>query len=201
MHPSSIFHTDEDAARAIVRNNPLATLAANGPEGPVVAIVPVVWSEDGTKLVGHVGRKNTFWTALQTTEPMVSAVFRSSDAYVSASAYPTKAEHGRVVPTWNYIAAEARGRLRFNEDAGAILESVEKLSNVMEADRAAPWAVSDAPETYIDRLLTAIVAFELHVDDMRGVRKLSQNKSDAERAGVVADLASHPVAEEMEALR
>lgn len=203
MHPSSIFHTDQAAARAIVEHNPLATLAANGPNGPVVAVVPVVpvvWREDGSKLIGHIGRNNTFWTALRTTEPLVSAVFRSVDAYVSASAYPSKADHGRVVPTWNYIAAEARGRLRFNDKPVAIRESVEKLSDVMEADRATPWAVSDAPDAYIDQMLAAIVAFEIDVDDIRGVRKLSQNKTDAERAGVVSDLASHPIAAEMEAL-
>lgn len=200
MHPASIFQTDEGAARAIVQHNPLATLAANGPSGPIVAVVPVVWNDDGCKLIGHIGRNNAFWTALQTTEPIVSAVFRSMDAYVSASAYPSKADHGRVVPTWNYVAAEVRGQLRFDATPAAIRESVEKLSDVMEAGRANPWAVSDAPDVYIDRMLSAIVAFEIQVDSIRGVRKLSQNKTEAERAGVVADLANHPIAAQMEAI-
>ncbi|MFN3212150.1 MAG: FMN-binding negative transcriptional regulator [Henriciella sp.] len=202
MHPSSLFHTDAEAARAIIAQNPLATIAANGPDGPIVAVVPVVWSEDECRLIGHVARTNAFWTALQDKTPNATAVFRADDAYVSASAYPSKAEHGKVVPTWNYIAAEARGRLTFQTELVDIRASVAALSDQMEADRDAPWAVTDAPETYIDKLAQAIVAFEIEVSALKGVRKLSQNKSESERAGVIADLArqtgSHAaIAEEM----
>ena len=191
MHPSSIFHTDADAARAIIAQNPLATLAANGTDGPVVAVVPLVWREDQSRLIGHVARTNAFWGALQGQTPTVTAVFRSDDAYVSASAYPSKAAHGKVVPTWNYIAAEARGALAFKTDLSAIRDSVSALSNHMEAERETPWAVTDAPETYIDKLANAIVAFEISVTALKGVRKLSQNKSEIDRAGVVSDLMKH----------
>lgn len=192
MHPSSIFHTDEVAAREIVRQHPLATLAANGREGPVIAILPLVWSEDDRQLIGHIARSNAFWTELQGTTPTVSAVFQADQAYVSASAYPSKADHGRVVPTWNYIAAEVQGDLVFETDAADILTSVETLSDQMEADRTSPWAVSDAPERYVDKLLNAIVAFKIDVQTVRGVRKLSQNKTEADRAGVIADLQTRP---------
>lgn len=188
MHPSSVFHTDEQAARAIIAQSPLATIAANGPNGPIVAVVPLVWSEDGASLIGHVGRANAFWQNLQGDTPSVTAVFRSDDAYVSASAYPSKAEHGRVVPTWNYIAAEARGRLSFKTDLSEIRASVSALSDQMEAERAASWGVDDAPSAYIDKLATAIVAFDIEVTSLRGVRKLSQNKTASDRAGVVSDL-------------
>lgn len=190
MHPSSLFHTDANAARAIIAQNPLATIAANGPDGPIVAVVPVVWSEDDTRLIGHVGRANVFWTALQGTAPNVSAVFKADDAYVSASAYPSKAEHGKVVPTWNYVAAQARGRLSFKTKRDDIRASVSALSDQMEADRETPWAISDASEAYIDGLSQAIVAFEIDVTALKGVRKLSQNKNETERAGVIADLTS-----------
>ncbi|MEP1142308.1 MAG: FMN-binding negative transcriptional regulator [Henriciella sp.] len=188
MHPSSVFYTDQQAARAIIAQSPLATIAANGPDGPIVAVVPLVWSEDGASLIGHVGRANAFWQNLQGDTPSVTAVFRSDDAYVSASAYPSKAEHGRVVPTWNYIAAEARGQLSFKIDLSEIRASVSALSDQMEAERAAPWGVDDAPEAYIDKLANAIVAFEIEVTELRGVRKLSQNKTASDRAGVVSDL-------------
>ncbi len=188
MHPSSIFHTDADAARAIIAQSPLATIAANGSDGPVIAVVPLVWSEDQSKLIGHVARTNAFWDALQDQAPTVTAVFRSDDAYVSASAYPSKAEHGKVVPTWNYIAAEARGELTFKTDLKSIRDSVSALSDHMEADRETPWAVTDAPDRYIDKLANAIVAFEISVRALKGVRKLSQNKSGTDRAGVVSDL-------------
>ena len=188
MHPSSIFHTDADAAREIIVQSPLATIAANGPDGPIVAVVPLVWREDETKLIGHVARTNAFWAALQGETPNVTAVFRAGDAYVSASAYPSKAEHGKVVPTWNYIAAEARGRLSFKTALNDIRGSVAALSDQMEAERDAPWAVTDAPEAYINKLAQAIVAFEIEVTELNGVRKLSQNKTETDRAGVVSDL-------------
>ena len=191
MHPSSIFHTDADAARAIIAQSPLATIAANGADGPVVAVVPLVWSEDSSKLIGHVARTNAFWDALQDQTPTVTAVFRGEDAYVSASAYPSKAAHGKVVPTWNYIAAEARGELTFKTDLNAIRDSVSVLSDHMEAERETPWAVTDAPERHIDKLANAIVAFEISVTALKGVRKLSQNKSETDRAGVVSDLMRH----------
>ena len=191
MHPSSIFHTDADAARAIIAQSPLATIAANGSDGPVIAVVPLVWSEDQSKLIGHVARTNAFWDALQDQTPTVTAVFRSDDAYVSASAYPSKAAHGKVVPTWNYIAAEARGELTFKTDLKSIRDSVSALSDHMEADRETPWAVADAPDRYINKLANAIVAFEISVRALKGVRKLSQNKSETDRAGVVSDLMKH----------
>lgn len=192
MHSSSIFHTDEQIAHAIIDQNPLATLAANGTDGPVVAIVPVIWDEDQGVLIGHVAKSNAFWRTLKNSRPSISAVFSAEQAYVSASAYPSKIEHGRVVPTWNYIAAEARGQLRFRPDPGAILASVSLLSDKMEADRERPWSVSDAPDAYIDQLLNAIVAFEITVTSLRGVKKLSQNKSKQDRGGVMNDLSNRP---------
>lgn len=190
MHPSSLFHTDANEVRAIIAHNPLATIAMNGPDGPIVAVVPVVWSEDETRLIGHIGRTNAFWTAAEGTTPSVTAVFRADDAYVSASAYPSKAEHGKVVPTWNYVAAEARGCLSFKTERDDIRASVAALSDQMEADRETPWAITDAPESYINKLSKAIVAFEIEVIALKGVRKLSQNKNETERAGVIADLTS-----------
>jgi len=193
MHPSSIFHTNEQVAREIIAQNPLATLAANGSNGPAIALVPIVWSEDGSKLLGHVARTNAFWKSLQGDTHHVTAVFRSDDAYVSASAYPSKAEDGRVVPTWNYIAAEARGRLAFKTELVDIHASVAALSDQMEVGREMPWAVSDAPQNYIDKLSNAIVAFEIDVTAIQGVRKLSQNKNETDRAGVLSDLLKHDV--------
>lgn len=189
MHPSAIFQTDAEAARTIVREHPLATLAVNGREGPVIAIVPLVWNADDTILIGHVAKSNAFWTELDGASADVSAVFRADDAYVSASAYPSKADHGRVVPTWNYIAAEVRGRLTFSTDLDDVRASVSALSDQMEQARSQPWSVDDAPDAYIDKLANAIVAFEIQVSELKGVRKLSQNKSETDRGGVMADLA------------
>ena len=190
MHPSSLFHTDQPTARDIIRRNPLATLAANGADGPVIAIVPLVWDEDSVNLIGHVTRSNAFWKAFQDQCPRVSATFQAGDAYVSASAYPSKRDHARVVPTWNYIAAEARGRLTFQTNVSDVRASISALSDHMEAERDSPWAVSDAPDEFIDKLSRAIVAFQIDVTGLKGVRKLSQNKSEIDRDGVIADLSA-----------
>jgi len=152
--------------------------------------VPLVWDEDGGTLIGHVSRSNALWKMFQDQRPHVSAIFQAGNAYVSASAYPSKRDHGRVVPTWNYIAAEARGRLTFRTEPSDACASVSALSDHMESEREAPWAVSDAPEAYIDKLAHSIVAFEIDVTALKGVRKLSQNKSETDRDGVIADLSA-----------
>lgn len=188
MHPSSIFHTDDAAARAIAEDNPLATLVANGEDGPIVAIIPLIWTEDGSQLIGHIARSNRFWTDLQDQTVSVSAIFQAGNAYVSASAYPSKADNDRVVPTWNYVAAEIQGQLTFRTEPNQIRASVAALSERMEIERPEPWSVDDAPMAYVDKLTKAIVAFDIQVTALRGVRKLSQNKSATDRAGVVSDL-------------
>ena len=116
------------------------------------------------------------------------AVFPGPDAYITPSWYPSKQEHGRVVPTWNYTVVHARGRVRFIEDADWLRNNVSQLTDKFEGRRAEPWAVSDAPDRFIDMQLKAIVGFELEIASLEGKRKVSQNREAADRAGVVAGL-------------
>ena len=125
---------------------------------------------------------------------------------MSPAWYATKAEHGRVVPTWNYSAVQVTGRVRRHEDPAWLLEAVTMLTEQHESGRAEPWAVTDAPETYVEKQLRAIVGLELTIERVEGKAKLSQNRSEEDRAGVVAGLRAEggaresAVAEQMERL-
>lgn len=140
---------------------------------------------DGQRLVGHIARANKQWQLLDTTVESM-AIFSGVDGYVSPSFYATKQETGRVVPTWNYEAVHAYGRLEVIQDTAKILQVVTRLTNKYEGVREKPWKVSDAPDDYVATQLKGIVALVLHITKLIGVRKLSQNKTPADRAGVIA---------------
>jgi transcriptional regulator len=140
---------------------------------------------DGGRLIGHVARANEQWRNFDPAAESL-AVFAGVDGYVSPSHYATKAETGRVVPTWNYQAVHAYGRLEIVEDSTPLLDIVTKLTERFEGPRAKPWAVSDAPADYIAAQLKGIVGVVLHITRLQGVRKLSQNKSAADQEGVLA---------------
>jgi len=136
--------------------------------------------KDGV-LRGHVARANPVWKA---GAGEALAIFLGPHAYVSPSWYPSKAETGKAVPTWNYLTVHARGTIAWIQDADWLRAHVTALSNTHEAGRAEPWAVSDAPASYVDALLRAIVGFELTITNIQGKWKMSQNRDAADRAGV-----------------
>jgi transcriptional regulator len=137
------------------------------------------------KLVGHIAKANAQWKFLEST-PESLAIFKTVDGYVSPSFYATKQETGKVVPTWNYEAVHAYGRLEIIEDSAGILKIVKELTHHHEQDRPNPWQVSDAPDDYIAAQLKGIVGVVLHISRLEGARKLSQNKTEADRQGVIA---------------
>ena len=136
--------------------------------------------QDGV-LRGHVARANPVW---KTGDGAALVIFLGPHAYVSPSWYPSKAEAGKAVPTWNYITVHARGSIRWFQDADWLRAHVGTLSDTHEAGRAAPWAVTDAPAAYIDSLVRAIVGFEIAIETLEGKWKLSQNRSNADQTGV-----------------
>jgi transcriptional regulator len=136
--------------------------------------------QDGM-LRGHVARANPVWKA-DAGEAL--AIFLGPHAYVSPSWYPSKAETGKAVPTWNYLTVHARGAINWIQDADWLRAHVTALSAAHEAGRAEPWAITDAPASYVDGLLRAIVGFELTIAKLEGKWKLSQNRDAADRAGV-----------------
>ena len=135
----------------------------------------------------HVARVNPIWQHLeQGAEVLV--VFQGPHAYVSPSWYPTKAETGRAVPTWNYLAVHARGRARVVQDIDWLRKHLNQLTDQHEAGRVAPWSVSDAPADYTERLMQAIVGIDIEIDSLTGQLKASQNQPERNRAGVKAGL-------------
>lgn len=139
-------------------------------------------------LYGHVARANPHWKLPALGEAL--AIFMGPDAYVSPSWYPSKREHHKVVPTWNYVAVHAYGPAEFFEDADRLLDVVIRLTRQHEAPRAEPWAVSDAPEAFVRAQLRGIVGLRLPISRLEGKRKLSQNRDAADRAGVAEGLAA-----------
>lgn len=174
---------------------PLATLVNQGANGLQASHLPLLLAADegefGT-LYGHFARANPHWRELLQGETL--AIFQGPQAYISPAWYPSKAEHGKAVPTWNYIAVHARGQAQLIEDSEGLLQLVSRLSAQHEAGRERPWAVSDAPTDYIDTMLRAIVGFALPIQRLEGQWKLSQNRTAADRDGVHKGLSASPVA-------
>jgi len=168
----------------------LGTLVTMGREGLEASHLPLVIDpgegEYGT-IYGHLSRANGQWRNADTAVPAL-AVCTGPDAYVTPSWYATKAETGKVVPTWNYVAVHAYGDIAFFDDARQLLDVVTRLTERHERGRDAPWAVSDAPDDYVQGHLKGIVGFRLPIARLQGSWKLSQNKSAADRAGVIGGL-------------
>jgi transcriptional regulator len=189
--PTHFEETRPAVLQALLHAHPLGLLITTDAQGaPVVDPIPFMLQSDrgplGT-LVGHVARANPVWRQ-RAGAPEALVVFRGPDGYVSPSGYPVKAEHGKVVPTWNYAVVQARGPLTVLDDAAAAHALVSRLTDRHEAVQPRPWAVTDAPDDYIASMLRAIVCIEIPLTALVGKYKLSQNRSAADRAGVVHTL-------------
>ena len=205
--PAHFEEKRPEVLHTLLRTHPLGLLVTLNPAGELQAnSVPFVLDADPAGgpgiLRAHVARANPLWgeasgeaggEAGDRTESLV--VFQGPQAYVSPSFYPSKAEHGKVVPTWNYVMVQARGRLRAIEDAAWLHAFVTRLTDRHESKRARPWAVRDAPPAYIETLLGAIVGIEIVLSALTGKWKVSENRSAADRAGVVQGLRDAGVAD------
>jgi len=211
MYVPKQFREDRpEILASAVRDIQLAALVTPGPDGLQVSHVPMVLKADpeggeggAWTLESHVARPNPHWRLAGTGASSV-AVFQGPQAYVSPSWYATKREHGKVVPTWNYIAVHAHGTLESIEDEAWLLAHVGDLTAANETGRDQPWAVSDAPGEYVRGLARAIVGLRLQVAKVEGAWKLIQHRSEGDRLGAIAGLDAEPrgcaVAEVMRAL-
>ncbi len=194
MYCPTAFRQDDLATlHQQIRGSGLALLSTAGSQGLQASHLPLLLEADegefGT-LYGHFARANGHWRDLaEGAEALV--VFSGPDAYVHPGWYPAKGEHGKVVPTWNYIAVHAWGQAEVFDDAERLLQLVSRLSDQHErSQQARPWSVSDAPGEYIDAMLRAIVGFALPIRRLEGKWKLGQNRSSADQHGVRAGLAA-----------
>lgn len=189
--PAAFRQDDLTALHAQIDSTGLALLTSNGPAGLQATHLPLLLEpeegEFGT-LYGHFARANPHWQDLAGQEAL--AVFAGPDAYVHPGWYPGKAEHGQVVPTWNYIAVHAWGQVETFDDPARLRELLTRLTARHEAGRPRPWALDDAPAEYLERMLRAIVGFALPIRRIEGQWKLSQNRQPADHAGVRQGLAA-----------
>ncbi|MFO1455375.1 MAG: FMN-binding negative transcriptional regulator [Steroidobacteraceae bacterium] len=195
--PAHFRETRPEVLHEFMRRHPLATLVARTATGVDANHIPMELAfVDGLpRLRGHVARANPLWREALPAEPVL-AIFTGADGYVTPSWYPSKREHGKVVPTWNYAAVHARGPIRFVDDAAWLRALVGSLTDEHERSRAAPWQVEDAPADYIGAMLRAIVGFEIEVRELVGKFKASQNREERDRAGVAAGLSAQGVSAE-----
>ena len=191
MHNYAPFEmkSDDDKATFVAARR-FANLFVTGPNGPEAAHVPMILRNDEQGrliLEGHVARSNPLAT-LAANGVRALAIFNGVDAYVTPSLYPSKKVHGKVAPTWNYVAVQVTGELHTFEDAAQLRDQLEALTDTMEAGLPAPWAVADAPPEFTAKLLNAITGVRMVVETMEGIRKLSQNQRQPERDGVLTGL-------------
>jgi len=190
--PSVNAEKDIPTLRSFVRENPLCALVTPTDTGLVASHIPMMLHDIGDgfgTLRGHVARANSQWQNFNPIEDAL-AIFTGPQHYISASWYPSKAVHGKEVPTWNYVAVHASGRMRIVENADWLLEHLRTLTDKNEVIAEVPWQVADAPPDFIARLSKAIVGIELVVTRIEGKWKVSQNRSEADAAGVIDALES-----------
>ena len=176
---------------ALMVTRPLGTLVTLGTSGLFASHIPMLLEEDGSPfgvLKGHLSRANAQWRNFLPTVDAL-AIFAGHQHYISPTWYPETKEHGKEVPTWNYVVVHAYGPLKVIQDRHWLLTNVEKLTSVHESALPAPWKVSDAPDDYIQSQLNGIVGLELPIQRLEGKWKVSQNRTERERQGVRDGLA------------
>ena len=191
MYTPAHFAVDEDSAAAFLESVRAADLVTMTADGLVATFLPLLFDPsvgDHGALLGHLARKNDQWKREPVGEALV--IVHGEDAYITPSWYPSKSEHGRVVPTWNYTTAHVFGRLVIHDDPAWVDRIVRRLTERHEAGRATSWSVDDAPPDFHKGQLRAIVGIELVINRVEAKFKMSQNRPDADIDGVVAGLAA-----------
>ncbi|MFN3735191.1 FMN-binding negative transcriptional regulator [Comamonas testosteroni] len=190
MHCPSLFKEERlDVLHGLMTAHPLATLTTAGSGGLMANLIPFSLHEGGNYgiLRAHLARGNKQLDELREgAETLV--VFLGPECYVTPSWYPSKAEHAKVVPTWNFVLVQARGKPRVIDDADWVVAQVEQLTGNQERARRHPWKVSDAPDDFIAAQLKGIVGIEIPIRSIEGKWKASQNRPPADRQGVIDGL-------------
>ena len=189
MYQPPAFREDRiEVQHALIRKHPLGLLITAGPAGLLANLFPFLLDAEGAQMGTlrlHMARANPQLRELERSEECL-VVFQGPQDYVTPSWYATKRETGKVVPTWNYVTVHAWGRPRVMNDDGWLRRQIEDLTNSREAQRTEPWAVSDAPDEFVAMQMRAIVGIEIPIARIEGKWKMSQNRPEADRAGVIA---------------
>ena len=190
MYQPPHFRDDTRTAQhGLIRTYPLGLLITGGADGLIANPIPFLLDETGAHgtLRAHLARANPQWQALAEAQDCL-VVFQGPQGYVTPDWYASKREHGRVVPTWNYATVHVWGRARVIQDADWLRRQIADLTALRETPRAAPWAVDDAPAPFVAAQMRAIVGIEIPIARIEGKWKMSQNRPEADRAGVIAGM-------------
>lgn len=193
--PKHFQQQDTSQLVQVITNNPLGSLIVNDADGLEANPLPfIIRATESGKWVlrGHIARANPL-AKNDLLDTSVLVLFQGPQSYISPSYYPSKAKDPKVVPTWNYVAVQARGNIRFITDSNWNLKLLNDLTTQMEADQENPWAISDAPESYIQKMLAAIVGIEIEISSLEGKWKASQNQTAENQQGVIQNLMSLPL--------
>lgn len=189
--PKYFEQQNPEALHDLIQKRPLATLVINTSSGLCANHIPLRLIQNasaGIVLQGHIAKANPLWKEKSTGEAL--AIFQGADSYISPNWYPTKQAHGKVVPTWNYVAVHASGKIRFITEPDWKMNFLNSLTTEHEASQENPWAVSDAPEEFTEKMLSAIVGFEIAVHELCGKWKISQNQIEKNHSGVINGLSA-----------
>lgn len=187
--PPAFKETRKDILLDVIRLHPLATLVCNTDAGLTANHLPMVANQEGGQLHAHLSRGNDLLEQC-VEEAEALAIFQGPAHYISAGWYPGKKEHGKEVPTYNYVVVHARGNLRFKHDAKWKLAHLKSLTDKMEEGREDPWSVSDAPADYLARQLKGLYGLEFEITDLVGKWKMSQNRQGDDKVAVIEGLHS-----------
>ena len=188
--PAYHAFNDIEKMRAHIAAHPLGAWVCHAHGQLIANHIPFVLdAKHGShgRLLAHVSRANSVWRELIGGAPSV-VMFMGPSAYITPSWYPGKHQHGKVVPTWNYVTVHAHGMARAMEDTCWILDVLNRLTDTQESQRTEPWKVSDAPSAYIDKMLRAVVGIEITIDRVEGRLKVSQDEDEQDRRGTVEGL-------------
>jgi transcriptional regulator len=184
---------------ALIRAHPFGILVSAGSEGLYATHLPTVLKDDGRNGVieCHLARANPHWKHLAAgIEGLM--IFQGTEGYITPNWYPSKAEHGKVVPTWNYSVVHAHGRPEVMEDKHWLRSHVSEITAQQEHGRAAPWAVSDAPESFIEIMLRGIIGIRIVIERIEGKWKMSQNREAKDREGVARGLLARRAGDDLQ---
>ncbi|GAA1109299.1 FMN-binding negative transcriptional regulator [Kribbella jejuensis] len=186
MYVPAHFAGDEQAVQELLAKHGAADLVTMTADGLLATMLPFVHDRERNVLLGHLARNNEQWQQPIVGDALV--IMRGPDAYVSPAWYASKQEHGRVVPTWNYITAHVYGTMTVYDDPAWVENVVRRLSELHESGRPEPWSVDDAPAKYVSGQLRAIVGVEIAIKRIEAKFKLSQNRPEADIDGVIGGL-------------
>ncbi len=174
---------------ALMKSYSFANVCVQGSGGLEVHHLPMAVSEIGDQLYlnAHIAKANPLWKNVCDGDPCL-VVFNGPHSYISPNYYPTKAENGKAVPTWNYVAVHAKGLMQFVHEPEWIFNIIDLLTTEQEKSQLQPWSIADAPREYIDKMLPALVGIKIEVTHLEGQWKLSQNQPQINQVGVVAGL-------------